>query len=502
MNSPEPVPLSTPPAPAITAEPHRVLRQTARGGVVSFAGQIGKVFINLLATVCLARLLTPAQYGLFGMATVITGFAGMFADLGLNQAALQREQISKEQLSGLFWVNQLVGAGFALAGVALAPLAAWFYGEPQVAKLVAALSLVFCISAVGSQHLVVLRRELRFSRIVAIDIGSLVGGVSAAIACASALGVWSLVVQQLVTPTLAALGYWQASRWRPMWLRRLPDIRSMLQFGAQVTGFRLVNYLARNVDNVLIGAVHGAHVLGLYARAYSLFVLPLSNINQPLSSAVIPGMSRAQLEPAVFRELYLGSLRAVAWMSIPVSSLLIALADPLIPFLLGGKWLEVVPIFRLLGICGFGQAISNTMGWVYIARGDGRRMLRWGIFASTAVIVSFFVGVPFGAKGVALAYSITTCLLVPIGIRLALKGTSIGERETYRVLAKPVLLSALVAAAAFGVCHVLGRGLLGLAAGLGLYALAALAVLRNPEAKRVLNSLRERLARGSAKSGG
>jgi O-antigen/teichoic acid export membrane protein len=477
------------------AAPHRLVVQTARGGLVTFAGQACRIGINFVATVCLARLLSPADYGLFGMATVLTGFAAMFADLGLNQAALQREQISQEQQSALFWLNALVGLGFTLLGLLLSPLAGWFYGEKVVTRVVALLATTFVISALGGQHLTVLRREMRFRRIVVTDVCSMLGAVIAAIACAKPLGVWALVVQQLANACFTTLGYWLGSKWRPSFPKRAADMRNMLHFGAQVTGFRLVNYLARNFDNLLLGRVHGAVVLGLYSRAYSLFVLPLSNINAPIGAAVIPGMSRAQNEPAVFREIYLGALRVVVWMSIPLSTALIAVADPLIPTLLGHKWGDVIPIFRLLGICGFGQAIGNTMGWVYVARGDGARMLRWGVFASTAVVVSFIVGVPFGAEGVALAYSVTTCLLVPIGIRQALKGSPISEKDVYRLLAKPLLLSASVGLAAFAACHWLVGVYLQLGVSFGIYLVTVALLLRSPEARQMLRSLRERLAK-------
>jgi len=474
--------------------PHRLVRQTARGGVLTFAGQACRIGVNFIATVCLARLLSPTEYGLFGMASVLTGFAAMFADLGLNQAALQREHISQEQQSALFWVNVLAGVGFTLLGLALSPLAGWFYGEVVVMRIVAALSFTFLIAALGGQHLTVLRRDMRFKQIVITDISAMVGGVLVAIACAKRLGLWALVAQQLTSALLATAGYWLASKWRPDLPRRTAQVREMLHFGAQVTGFRLVNYLARNFDNVLLGRVHGPHVLGLYSRAYSLFVLPLSNINAPIGAAVIPGMSRAQAEPAVFREIYLGALQIVVWLSVPLSMALIAVADPLIPALLGQKWHDVIPIFRLLGICGFGQAIGNTMGWVYTARGEGARMLRWGLFSSSAVVLSFVVGVPFGAEGVALAYSLTTCLLVPIGVRLALKGSPISERDVYLLLAKPLVLSSALALAAFAACHWLQGVPLRLGAAFAIYAFGALLVLQWPGSRASLRALKQRLA--------
>src|SRR5690349_13800056 len=153
-----------PPEESRGAARQRLVGQTARGGMVTFAGQLCRIGINFVATVCLARLLSPSDYGLFGMATVLTGFAAMFADLGVIPAALQREHITHEQQSGLFWVNVAAGLGFTTLGLVLSPLAGWFYGERVVTHVVAALSVTFFLSSLGGQHLTVLRREMRFAR--------------------------------------------------------------------------------------------------------------------------------------------------------------------------------------------------------------------------------------------------------------------------------------------------------------------------------------------------
>src|SRR5438128_2664452 len=144
--------------------------RTARGGAVTIASQAVRFFTGIGATVILARLLTPNDYGLIGMVAVVTGFVSIFKDMGLSVATVQRDEISNDQISTLFWVN--VGLSFAvmILTAAIAPVVVWFYGEPRLTLITIGRAAGFLFGGWTGQSEALLRRQMRFSALVATEI--------------------------------------------------------------------------------------------------------------------------------------------------------------------------------------------------------------------------------------------------------------------------------------------------------------------------------------------
>src|SRR5256885_374208 len=156
--------------------------RTARGGAVTIASQGIKFFTSMAATVVLARLLTPQDYGLIGMVAVVTGFISMFKDLGLSTATIQREKITADQISTLFWVNVGLSIAAMLLTAAIAPGVAWIYGEPRLMPITLGFAAGFLSGGLTVQHEALLRRLMRFSALATLEIISIMGGLVVAIA--------------------------------------------------------------------------------------------------------------------------------------------------------------------------------------------------------------------------------------------------------------------------------------------------------------------------------
>src|SRR6185436_20293480 len=158
--------------------------RTARGGAVTFASQGFKFFAGLGATMVLGRLLRPADYGLIGMVAVVTGFVSMFKDLGLSLATVQKEEITSEQVSTLFWVNVALSIGVGMVTAALAPAAAWFYGEPKLTAIMIVYAFGFLIGGLTIQHEALLHRQMRFVAQAGCEIFALVATIAVTIVVA------------------------------------------------------------------------------------------------------------------------------------------------------------------------------------------------------------------------------------------------------------------------------------------------------------------------------
>lgn len=422
-------------------------RRTVSGAAIAIGAQLIRMAVQLVSAAIMARLLAPQDFGLVAMAATITGFVALFSDLGLSAATVQRKDIDQDTVSALFLINLGTGSLLMLAAFATAPVAAWVFGDDRVVWLVAALALQIPIAAAAAQHGAILQRGMRWTAIQWSAIAAQLAGAAVGILLAwkTDLGYWALVAQGLTSAVAASVLLWILCPWRPTAIAAWTSVPSALGFGLNLTGFTLVNYFHRQLDTVLIGWRWGATELGYYTRAYNLFLLPLSVINGPLSSAVIPALSRLQGEPARWRTAFLEALSGATLVGSGMTAMLIAGAHPLVAVLFGPGWSPSAEIFTALAISMFAATPMNALGWIYISLGRTRRMFAWSLIATPLYVASFIVALPWGAQGVAGAYSAVFCASVLPGLAFAAKGTPVGLLSMLRVVAPPIVAGALSA---------------------------------------------------------
>jgi O-antigen/teichoic acid export membrane protein len=426
--------------------------RSVRGGAVTLAAQGLRFALQIGSTMILARLLVPGDFGLIGMAVAVTGFVSLFRDLGLSQATVQRESITHADVNALFWVNVAVSSVLALVTVAFAPLLGWFYGDPRVTGITMALAAGFVLGGIAVQHQALIDRQMRFTSRGAVDVISLAIGAVAGVAAAwLGAGYWSLVVQTLAMTFSSAVGFWSLSRWRPGRPAWSTAARSMLHFGGHLTGFQVVNYLGRNIDNLLIGRVWGAGPLGLYTRAYQLLMLPIRQVNAPLASVGMPALGRLRNEPERYRKVYLRVLEKIALITMPGVALLIATSDWVIRMVLGRGWDGAGTIFTWLGVAALIQPAANTTGWLFISQERGRDMFRWGLVGTAISVVAIVAGLPWGAVGVAAAYALSDLLIkTPLLFWSVGRSGPVRTADLYRSLLTPALAALATLGAVLG----------------------------------------------------
>lgn len=422
-------------------------RRSARGGALTLGGQAGKFLLQLGSTIVLARLLSPGDYGLVAMVTAVSGFLLIFKDLGLAMATVQRPTITRPQVSTLFWLNLGVSIVLTLVTVGLAPILAWFYGEPRLLPLGMALAGGFVIAGLSVQHQALLQRQMRFSALVAADLASSLAGVVVAVLLAWAgAGAWALVALPLVASAVSTAMQWALTGWVPDRPQRGTGVRRMLRFGGNLTGFTAVNYLSRNMDNVLIGWYWKAAQLGLYSRAYGLMTLPLLQINAPVANVAVPALSRLGGDDDRYRRAYLRLAGLLNLVTMPGIAFMIVTAPWIIAVVLGPHWSGAARPFLWLGIAAIFQPLSNTTGWLFITQDRTRDMFRWGLMAMVLLVSSFAVGLPFGITWVAASYAIAANV---VGTPLLLWYVGRKGPVTTGDLCRTLPLAAAVAASTF-----------------------------------------------------
>lgn len=426
--------------------------RSIRSGAVTMAAQAGKFVLNFGSTAVLARLLTPEDYGLIGMVIVVTGFIQLFNELGLSTATVQRAEITHKQVSTLFWINMGIGGLLMMATAVIAPGVAWFYSEPRLTAITMFLGMGFVLGGLGVQHQALLRRQMRFTSLATIEIGSIVLGICTAIISAwQGAGYWALVFMNLARVSAVTVGVWISCGWRPGLPVRKSGVRPMLVFGGHLTGQSVLNYFIRNLDNVLIGYFLGPQALGLYAKAYQLLLLPIQQINGPVSNVALPTLSRLQAEPDRYREYYRKGVLLLVVIGMPTIAFLFEVADKVILIVLGSQWTDAIPLFRILAPAAFVGTFNVATGWVYMSLGQANRQLRWVFIASAVTAIGFLIGIQWGTIGIAASVSLTMFLLRYPGIVYCFKSTPLKVSDLMGVLWRPTLASLTPAAILFAI---------------------------------------------------
>lgn len=419
--------------------------RSVRGGAVMMGAQGANFALRIGSTVVLARLLTPADFGLIAMVIAVTNFVMMFKDMGLSIATVQRAEINHAQISTLFWINTAIGFGLTLLVAALAPAIAWFYREPRLLAVTLVLATAFIFSGLTIQHQALLRRHMYFVALATVEVTAiLIGVVTAVVAAYYGAGYWSLVLMQLATAGAIATGVWVASGWRPGWPRWHSGVRSMLSFGKNVTSFHVINYFARNSDKILLGRFYGSGVLGLYSKAYGLLMLPISQLTAPLTSVAVPALSRVQDDLRKYTSYYTKLILLLSFVSMPLTVLMAACSRSIIHLLLGEQWLGAVSVFKILAITAFIQPVASTLGLVLLSLGQSSRFLRWGVFNSLVVVISFAVGIRWGAIGVASAYAVANYLVLFPSMWYCFRLTPMSITAFLQAIARPTVASLIM----------------------------------------------------------
>jgi O-antigen/teichoic acid export membrane protein len=391
--------------------------RSIRGGSISFISQALRFLIHASSTMVLARLLTPQDYGLIAMVTAITGFLALFRDFGLSTATIQRPHITHPQVTNIFWINVGISSALILILAAGAPIIAWFYREPRLTPIALTLGGTFIFSGLAAQHSALLSRQMRFERLALVEVGSAaIGAITGLLLAILGNGYWALVWMSTASSASAAVLVWIVCSWRPGLPDRGADVTPMLSFGSQLMAFDIMAYFSRNLDNVLLGKFWGADVLGLYSRAYNIMMLPIAQIRTPLGRVALPALSRLNTDPRQYRLYYMRLVSVIALVSMPLTVFLFVCADQVIYLLLGTQWLGAVPLFRILCVNAYLQPVAFTTGMVLISLGQSRRYFMIGMASSVVTVVFFVIGLPWGATGVAIAYTAATLLFLMPGL--------------------------------------------------------------------------------------
>lgn len=394
------------------------LRQKAAKGVAwSAIENLGTQAIYFVVFLVLARLLQPEAFGLVSLAGVFISFMMVFADQGLSDAIVQRQELEPEHLDTAFWTNLGISALLTTITFAVAEPVAIFFKQPQLTPVIAWLSLNFLGSGFCSVQQSLLRRQLAFKALavrslVATSVSGIVGVVMAYLG----FGVWSLVGQQLVGRLMTIIALWWVSDWRPGLKFSVKHFQDLFSFGINILGGSILVFFSVRSDDFLIGYFLGPVALGYYTIAYRLLIAMTQILSATIRQVALPMFSRLQQEPEQLQRAFFKATQLVSFITFPAFLGMAALAPEVIRNLFGEQWLPSAPVMQLLALSGIPQSVFTVSGLVLVAMGKPSWSL--GImFLSTAInVIGFMIAVRWGIVAVAASFAVRAYLVSPVQI--------------------------------------------------------------------------------------
>lgn len=372
-----------------------LLKKTIHGAQWTALGMAGVTVLQLLKLAILARFLQPEEFGLMAIVMIVVGFSQAFADMGISNAIIHRQDITPTQLSSLYWLN--IGSGVVLtAGVmGISPLIAGFFEQPSLQVLIAVISLVFIITSVGQQFRILCQKELQFGTIALILFFSeLIATIVAIYLAWQMYGVWALVCSTLITAMLTSLGFLIIGlqrHHRPNWVYRHAELSGFYSFGFYQMGERSINYISANIDKILIGKMVGMSAVGFYNMAWQLIIFPLSRINPIINTVAFPAYAKLQLEPKRLERYYTASIILLSLITIPFLVFLFTFSSEIVLLVFGQGWEKAANLVQILAIVGVGKALGNPGGALMLSLGRADVGFWWNVFWALLISKGIFL---------------------------------------------------------------------------------------------------------------
>ena len=408
-------------------------------------------FLSLGIAAVLSRLLTPKDFGTIAMVTVISGFMSIFAESGIGSVAVQFRKLEKRDHQTMLTLSLCLGLVFAFLLAALGSYIAVFFHNSDLKLVVVVMAVAIPFSTLGIVPRGLLQRDMRFREISVINIGAALGaGLIGILMACTGWGYWALVAQTLANSLFSSCFTMFIARLAPVPRWDIRIVKEIFNYSGNLTLFSMINYWARNLDNLLIGKFIGSAPLGYYNRAYQLMMLPLSMLTGVITPVLHSALAERQNDiPAMYRG-YLKVIKMIGLISIPGMTYAVILSPELIHVVWGNQWEQTIPIFAILGLNGLFQPILSTTGTVFLARNKTDLLFKCGIISTILLCSGIVVGLPYGIKGVAIGYTIASYLWVlPLMYLVCVKLLEGRFYDFVLAVKNPFIFSALLSPAVF-----------------------------------------------------
>ena len=368
----------------------------------SFVQTFGKQGIGFVVFLWLTTMLEPEDFGLLGMALVVTSLVQAFSEVGFGPALIQRKELKPSHISSVFIFNILVGALLTFIGVMVSGYGARLFRIHELEPIIAALSVGFLINGLSLTHMAIAYRKMKFRELALREmVATSVGGMAGIAMAYSGYGVWSLVAQLMVSWGVATvLILIMVNINIKLREASMAAVRELWSYSSSLFLFNIIKYFTTNMDRFFIGYLLGPVALGLYAFAWRMVIFPTNAFVSAINRYLFPKYSRLQDDIEEIEQSYMVVLKIVNMAIFPVLVFVVIGAPLVVPYLWGEKWLAAVPIMQILAVLAFLRSIISPVGQVMKALGRPQWLLRWSIYITIVVLLFIWYGATvYGLEG-------------------------------------------------------------------------------------------------------
>jgi teichuronic acid exporter len=405
-----------------------------------------KRVLDLAIKLVLARMLFPEDFGVIGMATVLTSLIQVLNDAGMGSALIQRkkDELREEHFHTVFWTGVAWSIIlYLLVSFIIGPMAATFYNTPVLKSIIPVLSLSILSSSVNVVHKAQLMRDLKFKKIALINnLGSVFSGTLSIILAFAGFGVWALVFNAVASFVIMMPMFFIATGWKPLFMWEKEAFRDIFGFGAYTTGTLVINNISSNMDYLIIGKLLSAAVLGTYTLAYMLTKLVNAQVASMLNRVMFPFYSSIQSDIDKVKQHYIDIIKYYSILIYPIMLTLIIFGEPIVFYCFGSKWNETIPPMKILAFSVLVDAMSSGDGLLFRSIGKAKLEMQVQTFVSLFIYIpSIVIGTYLnGAVGAAFGILGASLIKLLIAQLLLKKFFNIAFIDLFRAL-KPSIIA-------------------------------------------------------------
>lgn len=410
-----------------------------------YFNRFGNTVFALITTSILARILTPQDYGLVGIAMAVNAIAGIFLNLGFVSAIIQAKEITQKSLSTVFFFNLIIAFGIYLSIFLSSNIISGYYKIPDLKNLLKITSLYFPIAAMSIVPNALLTRAMNFKSIAIVNlISSVFGGLIGVFMAINHFGFWSIIAQQLFTGFFVLIGYFIATKWLPIIYFKLKSIQHMLKFGVYMFLSGMLDSIYSRIDIFLIAKVFSPASLGLYTRAQGLDSQIRMLSSSSLLSVLFPTFAKIRGDKEQLKSMYYQYFELISFLFCLLAGIFYLIATPLFLLLFGAQWSISADYFKILILAGFAYPLSSLSLSIIEARGNSKNFLKVEIIKKFVFLPTYFIAYYYGISLFLISFVVACFIGTFINVRFLKFELTISVLHTIVLLTKYFITSLLL----------------------------------------------------------
>ncbi|NMH89333.1 lipopolysaccharide biosynthesis protein [Flavivirga algicola] len=378
-------------------------RKTVDGVLWSGLEKFTTLFIQLISTLIIARVISPVDFGLIGMLAVFMAVAQIILDSGFGQALIRKKDATNRDYSSVFYLNIVLGIILYTIFYFSSPFIAYFFNEPDLELISKIAFIIIPINALGLIQFTILNKDLNFKKLSKVAIlSAFISGVLGVTIAFYCMNVWALVAQSIFFYFLRTVFLWVFSSWRPIRKFSIDSIKEMYSFSLNLLLTGLIGSIFNNLYSVVIGKVYSPIDLGYFSQADRFQKIPSTSITGVIQSVTFPILSKVQNQDQRLRKGYLKIIGVAFFIIAPIMMFLMIISESLFDILLTSKWHTASIYFKYFCIIGALYPLSSINLNILNIKGKGKLILKLEIFRK--LLLCLILAVTFQISMMALMY--------------------------------------------------------------------------------------------------